>query len=1608
MIKLNYGKKIPILAVAILTLLILPAQVFSQSASLSGTVQDTSEGYLPGVTITAVNVETGVETVTLANDSGAFSFPSLQPGTYEVSAELDGFQKSTKTNVSLGGNAQMRMNFELEVAGLSEEIEVTTTAQDILTESSSSTGTVLRSQSLIELPLTSNDVMELVNIMGGVQPGTGDLNNPWSTEYDSQQTDQSFAGVDSNAIHIQQDGITINDVRYNTGIASSSRINTEMVSEFKLVLSPVDAEMGRGMGQVQILTKSGANAYHGSGVWNITNSALDANSWSNNRVGIPLDWRNLNTYNLSFSGPIKKNKTFFFLTWDHAIPRTREVRHVQVLTDCARLGIFRYFPGVGTGHYDIDKTTTAWGTQVQANVDYNGFPLDSDLAAANNYTFEGLDVGDIDPVTKVPLGTGHIVQPLNEDHPDIPNSVNYGNLQYTSAFGPLTQEASDLLADDILDCSDYGDQYYTPAWQQGLYNMDQPDSPSSLAALGIERYWEARDDGTGTVYRIMDTQAIPEFTEVMPRATTFRFTPTSQGQAGADGLNFATHTWTRVNKGVDRIYGVGQENNRKNITVKIDHNFNDRHRASGTYTYERDVNAGAQKLWPNGYEGTTERFPTRFSISVTSSLRPTLLNEARFGLNRNKSHSLNAIDATATQGEVAALMQKMLPTDEWQNYLPGEPFYFNPQRFWTNNYNSHFIGGAEQPGFQHSFLPSWGGYDHRWTMSDTLTWTKGRHSLKFGGEIRLTRSHQDADGDVGGLLTVSSLPVAFGGIAEYSLPTDLGPQVPGLSGGGFFWAFAGTYLNLYDGALRQMQDLRDYMGGSMSHVWQWYFIEDPFDKDWNDIYNGEIEKISDIRAKEMAFFAKDDWKVTNSLTLNLGLRYEYYGVPYMDGGMSLALEGGPQALFGVSGRDFNGWMAEFPVNLGPDYYTTQEFVGPGSPQSDISVYDKDLNNFGPAVGFAWQLPWFGKGKTTLRGGYQLSYSQIANADNISGGFADILEGSTGTNFNYYFYGGNTGCGDFLPYLRFANLDDYLPTNRFLACEDPPILPLETLHIINRGGTPPPTLSVYDYEVSNPYAQSLNLSISRNIGSNVTFDVRYIGTLARRGMGSLDLNSNNFLKNGNSFGTLFDGLTAARAGGTSEILDALFMGVQFENDNILNEDGTNNLIAVGDPGGPTGGDVIRALYVNDLVSGNFNSIAGSLSNLNYTRRQEAENCNPWTGVCTITPGLNDGDGFWDPGTLESGTMLRHANLYWEDLGYLGQFPENFIDANPQVGTANWYTNLNHNNYHSLQLRFEVRPTRDYNITSTYTWAKNLGNSSYTNPNDRTNPFDYTWTGNSRAHQLTSYGAWTLPFGANGFFFRDISNPVARRFIEGWNLSWILTMGSGSRSNISADATHLYGNSVLDIVRPELFDTTAGHVQWDPGARYGYYWGDPGTFAEGPDLQCYDSSIVSYAYHWETDPDGVMQRVEDRDVSLRDDCLSQISALYTPMPYMFEGWEYDYDDTDPESDWLWVEEERFEYSPASVIMQHPMPGEYGSFGRNRVEGIGSFSLDMAIGKTVQLTEGKSVQFRVDASNILNHPSPSGGGGGTINNDGTELGRIGNKGGSRRFQAKLTIRF
>src|SRR6188474_2852502 len=124
---------------------------------------------------------------------------------------------------------------------------------------------------------------------------------------------------------------------------ATTTLNPDLVGEIKLILTPVDAELGRGNSQIQITTRSGTNRYTGSAVWNIRNSALDARTWLQNSTNATRDWFNQNEYTVSFGGPVLKNKTFFFA--DQRMRNERATVTGSVLTDTARMGIFRYFDG---------------------------------------------------------------------------------------------------------------------------------------------------------------------------------------------------------------------------------------------------------------------------------------------------------------------------------------------------------------------------------------------------------------------------------------------------------------------------------------------------------------------------------------------------------------------------------------------------------------------------------------------------------------------------------------------------------------------------------------------------------------------------------------------------------------------------------------------------------------------------------------------------------------------------------------------------------------------------------------------------------------------------------------------------------------------------------------------------------------------------------------------------------------------------------------------------------------------------------------------------------------------------------------------------------------
>jgi hypothetical protein len=1173
------------------------------------------------------------------------------------------------------------MNFDLDVAGITTTVEVTGVAESMLLETGSSTGTVMQEQLVSELPLVGNNVMELLNTMGGViraeEPIFG-------------ASTQSFAGVTAGAVNITRDGVPANEVRYTSGINPASYLNQELVGEFKMILSPVDAELGRGAGQVQITTRSGSNAFHGSGVWNNQNTVLDAEKFEDKRIGVTPPWRNVNNYTLSASGPIIKNKTFFFVSWDQQIVRNKSWATVNALTNCARKGIYRYYDGVISRNPN-DNADRSFQEGM-------GFPYRQ--VVKDNYD-----------------GTPNLSdKPANSS----------GQLMYQSIFGPLDYTAKIQVEQDLINCSAY--------------------NPASV--LGTTDSWNADRatfDATGYVSKYL---------ELLPEANYF---------GHGDSLNTAAFQWWRTTAGSNNIYGTGEDNRRKVFTVKIDHNISSAHRLSGTYTYETNAGEDGGPAWPeNSYIGRNWRKPQNLALSLTSTLAPTLLNEFRFGYSRLTGYVMSSIDSS--DGKLAPILNNLTSGMSLSNYrgdLPVVVSYdglaFGP--------GSNYIGdnmNISSPFASRGVMNNtWGGTDTRWTVADTVTWMKGAHSFKGGFEVRLPQAWYKSNGEGGFMSTSYVAPLVTGGDSSSSPISRDGwmwDGIPHVSSTVSGLSSSNSYSN--QGGI--VNNMLQFLSGSVTDVRQYFYIvKNGSNYRWNDINANENEYITDIRNREFSAFFKDDWKVTNDLTLNLGVRYEYYGVPWNDTGMTVGLRGGSSSILGQAGSAWMNWLG-----ISSNAATTEyEFIGPGSDNPDRSVWNKDMNNFAPHVGFAWQLPWLGKGLTTLRGGYSISYSPLNNFD----GYKGIIATVPGTAIRYTDNTSKT-------YFNLANISDVVGTLY------PTTDPMATITGASQ------TMNIYDENIRTPYTQSLNLSLTRQIGRALTLDVRYIGTLARKQLSAVNLNTSNYRQN-----DLYKEFDIVRAKGGATLESEIPKLTEILRQEFLYQLGIFTI--------PQYLTTPYMLFnTNDYSNG-----AGQLANGDYS------------GLAT--------------NIAISGSC--GLNCYGSNIA-LSTLDNNFIFTNPQFYTANLFNNEGYTNYHSMQAQVTMRPVRGLSFQASYTWSRAImdqGIGDYSTGARR-----YYLAGHHRSHALTSYGSYELPFGPNGFLLRDASGAF-RKAIEGWGLSWVANITSGAPASLMGTSS-LWGIGNPVVERWDLWDNKAGKVEynwndkgiWEPASFYG------NRFVKIPDPVC----------------------------------------------------------------------------------------------------------------------------------------------------------------------------
>jgi hypothetical protein len=273
-------------------------------ASVKGFITDQSGGNIANAGMTLASVDTGTEQRAKSDGNGFYQFLQVAPGKYNLSVEATGFRKAEIKGFALLVDQIASLDVRLEVGPVTETIEVTTTAPLIETEKIS-TGTTFDPKQLANLPILNRNFANIALLTPGVTLSAAG----------TQAGGFAAAGSRAQSTNWTIDGVNAVDPQVN-GPTTSLRI-ADAVEEFSVQTSAWSAEYGRSSGaQVNVITKSGKNDFHGSAFWFVRNDVLNAKDFFTNKLNGVKPILRRNQYGLTAGGPIIRNKTFFFYSWE--------------------------------------------------------------------------------------------------------------------------------------------------------------------------------------------------------------------------------------------------------------------------------------------------------------------------------------------------------------------------------------------------------------------------------------------------------------------------------------------------------------------------------------------------------------------------------------------------------------------------------------------------------------------------------------------------------------------------------------------------------------------------------------------------------------------------------------------------------------------------------------------------------------------------------------------------------------------------------------------------------------------------------------------------------------------------------------------------------------------------------------------------------------------------------------------------------------------------------------------------------------------------------------------------------------------------------------------
>ena len=822
-------------------LLTSTANILAQSTGgrIAGRVSDVSGGSLAGVQVSLINEASGVKRNTVTDESGDYSFPEAPVGTYRVEFDVAGFKRNVQPNVLLQLSQVLTLNTTMQIGERKDVVEVTSEAP-LVDTSSTQLGAVINDRSITQLPLNSRNTYQFLSLQPGVQSTVGSDLYAGSSDAGSV----SVNGGRGRANNFSVNGGDANDLFVNTPTINPS---PDTVEEFRVLTNAFDAESGRNSGSViNVVTKSGGNSFHGNTYDFLRNKVLNSKGYFDPSKAKYIQ----NQFGATLGGPIRKNQTFFFGSYEgNRVRQGLSGGDVTVPTDAERKGDF------------------SAGGQAVANSLTNGLNFGGQIS--NQFVADVLNARPGCTAAVIAQNPGAVIQ--------------------AGAF-------------------------------YGAHLMD-PKIPTSPILPGI---FTNTSTPTGIDNQIpiacQDSVAVDLLNRFVPNA------------------NVGSSTYQAVLNGSTRT---------DQATVRIDHRINDKQNLTGYYYYQDGTRFDPYNFFQAaganvpGFGGNSATRDQQINISHVWTLSNSLVNEVRAVYMREGQRTLNHPQKTN-------LVTDSCSPAAAANCFTGvtdAPAAFAAKGLSTNNPRYGITPGlgagregvpdiSVSGGFVigNNFegeLPQVG---NSFQFTDSMTMVKGKHTIKFGGDIRRMRFDQFLYFENSGYFQY------FGSCALD--PTDtqgIRKSCTGNDPGYFNGVGPSAAQNLYPNYLLGLPDQYQQGAAQQEH----------------------------IRTSSFYFFAQDSWKLSNHLTANFGLRWEL-NTPQKDIGRRVQTfrPGQSTQRYTCLQTANNDCASAFPTGL----------VFPGEKGVPAGLTTAYYKAFAPRFGLAWDPK--GDGKTSIRGGWGLFYNPI--------------------------------------------------------------------------------------------------------------------------------------------------------------------------------------------------------------------------------------------------------------------------------------------------------------------------------------------------------------------------------------------------------------------------------------------------------------------------------------------------------------------------------------------------------------------------------------------------------------------------------------------------------